>query len=454
VNPSKERFKILETVQVERFSERARSVIVTRAGGISKKVLQKKRFRHEVNVYMSSPTKLPRISDREFQARIARTAQLTAEAGLDVLIVHSNEADFANVRYLSDYWPLFESAGVLVSPDGQVKLLIGPESETFSRSRTKIPDVRKLVEYREPAEPDYPSIQVDSFRSLILETIGHEPKRIGLVGWAIFPLPVYKGLREAFPNAELVKADNVLFQQRAIKSPDEVACLKEAFRITRAATDEVIRRLKPGMTELEIAGISQSVIYAEGAEYEGLPQYVLSGPASGHAIGRAGYRAIGKGDIVQLNLSARVHGYSASIGVPVSLGKPSDAAKTLLEFGLKAHTFTRTLMLPGTPAREVALRYDEFVKNEGFAEYQLYGPCHGLGMIEVERPWIETTSDYSLEPGMTFQLDTYFYTPAGSAFERQNGGAFGLRWENGCLITPNGSELLGPQLTSLVEVEA
>jgi len=396
----------------------------------------------------------PRISDPEFQARIARTAQLTAEAGLDVLIVHSNEADFANVRYLSDYWPLFESAGVLVAPNGQVRLLIGPESETFSRSRTKIPDVRKLVEYREPAEPDYPSIKVDSFRSLILEAIGYEPKRIGLVGWAIFPLPVYKGLREAFPNAELVKADNVLFQQRAIKSPAEVACLKEAFRITRAATDEVIRRLKPGMTELEIAGISQSVIYAEGAEYEGLPQYVLSGPASGHAIGRAGYRAIARGDIVQLNLSARVHGYSASIGVPVSLGKPSEAAKALLEFGLKSHAFTRTLMIPGTPARDVAIRYDEFVKNEGFAEYQLYGPCHGLGMIEVERPWIETTSDYSLQPGMTFQIDTYFYTPAESAYARQNGGVFGLRWENGCLITDKGSELLSPELTSLVVVEA
>lgn len=402
----------------------------------------------------STPTLPPHISDQEFQDRIARTARLTAEAGLDVLIVHSNEADFANVRYLSNYWPLFESAGVLVTPQGQVRLLIGPESETFARSRTKIPDVRKLVEYREPAEPDYPSIKVDSFRSLVLEAVGSEPKRIGLAGWAIFPLPVYQGIREAFPNAEIVKADNVLFQQRAIKSAGEIACLKEAFRIARAATDEVISRLKPGMTELQIAGISQSVIYAEGAEYEGLPQYVLSGPASGHAIGRAGYRAIQKGDIVQLNLSARICGYSASVGVPVSIGKPSDAQRELLEFGLKAHQFTRTLMCPGTPAKEVALRYDAFVKDEGFADYQLYGPCHGLGMIEVERPWIETTSDYALEPGMTFQIDTYFYTPTGTPFERQNGGAFGLRWENGCQITGSGSELLAPAWTGLVEVDA
>lgn len=402
----------------------------------------------------SAKTRGSRIPDSEFQARLARTAQLTKEAGVDILLVHSNEADFANVRYLSDYWPLFESAGVLVAPDGSAKLLIGPESETFARSRTKIPDVRKLVEYRESAEPDYPTIKVDHFRELILEMIGHEPKKIGLAGWAIFALPVFQSLREAFPQAELVKADNVMFQQRAIKSPAEIACLTEAFRIASAATDEVLRRIRPGMTELEIAGISQSVIYAEGAEFEGLPQYVLSGPSSGHAIGRAGYRQIQKGDIVQLNLSARVHGYSASVGVPVSLGKPSDAARKLLEFGLKAHAFTRTLLQPGRPAREVAIRYDEFVKNEGFGEYQLYGPCHGIGMIEVERPWIETTSTYDLQPGMTFQIDTYFYSPAGSAFEKENGGAFGLRWENGCHITADGNELLAPENSALVAVDA
>jgi Xaa-Pro aminopeptidase len=395
---------------------------------------------------------IPTIPNSEFESRLARSASLAGEAGLDILLVHSNEADFANVRYLSDYWPLFESAGILIAPQGGAKLLIGPESETFSKSRTKISDVRKMVEYREPAEPDYPSIKVDNFRTLVREAIGKEPKKIGLAGWAIFPLPVYTAIREAFPAAEIVKADDIIFQQRAIKSPAEITCLEEAFRITRAATDSVIARLKPGLTELEIAGMSQQIIYAEGAEYEGLPQYVLSGESSSHAIGRAGYRKIEAGDIVQLNLSARVHGYSASIGIPVSIGKPSPAQRKLLEFGLEAHRFTRTLMQPNIPASEVAKKYDAWVKERGFAEYQLYGPCHGIGMIEVERPWIETTSNYRLEPGMTFQIDTFFYTPADSELAKENGSVFGLRWENGCHITEKANELLSPELTALVEV--
>jgi Xaa-Pro aminopeptidase len=396
----------------------------------------------------------PSIPVQEFKDRLARTQKRVREAGLDAWIAHSNEADFANVRYLSDYWPIFESAGVLITAEGKPVLLIGPESETFARSHSVIPEIRKLVEYREPAEPDYPSIAVNTFPSVMQEALGRKPRKIGLAGWAILPLPVYTGLKAGFPDAEIVKADDLIFQQRAIKSSSEVACLREAFRLSEQATLEAIRRMKPGMTELEIAGVAQEVIYANGAEYEGLPQYVLAGISSSHAIGRPGYRQIEERDLVQLNLSARIHGYSASWGCPVCVGTPNPAVRKLVEFGLKAHRYTETLMKPGTPAKEVALRYAEFVKKEGFAEYMLYGPCHGIGMIEVERPWIETSSEYALQPSMTFQLDTFFYTPEGSALARENGRPFGLRWENGCRITESGCELFGTRHMELVNAKS
>lgn len=396
---------------------------------------------------------IPKIPDIEFQSRLKKTVELVRSSGLDALIVHSNEADFANVRYLSDYWPLFEAAGVAVFPSGELALLIGPESETFAKSRTKISNVFKMVEYREPAEPDYPGIAVETFPSLFARFGAKSPKRIGLAGWAVFPLPVYLSLQKAFPDAELVKADDVLFAQRTIKSANEIACLKSAFTLVRGALDEVLGKIRPGLTELQIAGLAQTYIYANGAEYEGLPQYVLSGESSGHAIGRAGYRKVQKGDIVQLNLSARVHGYSPSIGVPAVIGKASDAQRELLEFGLKAHHFTYDLMTAGTSAGEVATKFDEFVRKEGYGEYLLYGPCHGLGMIEVERPWIESTSSYDLQPGMTFQVDTYFYTPKGTRLAESHGSVFGLRWENGVRISENGpAEWLSPKHETLVEV--
>ena len=62
------------------------------------------------------------------------------------------------------------------------------------------------------------------------------------------------------------------------------------------------------------------MIYENGAEYEGLPMYVFSEKSTSHAISRSSHKVIEKGDLVQLNLSAKVDGYSPSIGMPISMG--------------------------------------------------------------------------------------------------------------------------------------
>ena len=68
---------------------------------------------------MQTDVARPIISDGEFADRYQRAQALAQAAGLDVLLVNSNEADFSNVRYFSDYWPIFEIAGVLIPPRGE-----------------------------------------------------------------------------------------------------------------------------------------------------------------------------------------------------------------------------------------------------------------------------------------------------------------------------------------------
>jgi Xaa-Pro aminopeptidase len=350
--------------------------------------------------------------------------------------VHSNEAEMANVRYFSDYWPIFESAGVLIPADGEPALLIGPESQTFARDRSQISTIHMLTEYREPAEPDYPDIAVASFREVFCRQCGKEPKRIGIGGWAVMPLPVWMGLQEAFPEAEFVPADGIMRALRGVKSEAEIACIQAAFDISAKALEAVLETMAPGKTELELVGVAQQVIYAEGAEYEGMPQYVLSGPNTTHAISRPTLRRLQSGDMVQLNLSARVGGYSSGIGRPVCVGRMSSAQRELAEFGLEAHQWTCDQMRAGVPASAVATEYEAWVQARGYGENLLYGPCHGLGIIEVEPPWLEKTSGYELAPGMCFQADTFFYTPEGS---RLAGTApFGLRWEDGLAVDEDG----------------
>jgi len=382
-----------------------------------------------------------RLPDAEFQRRWQRVQEKVRGENLDVLIVHSNEADFANVRYLSDYWPIFESAGVVVPPEGELALLIGPESETFARDRSRIKRIYKLVEYRESAEPEYPTIKVDTFASVFAELGLKTIRRVGLAGYPIFPLPIWESLKKAVPGAEIVKADDCVVSLRMIKSPLELKVLKEAFAISEKALLSTVRQMKPKMTELEVVGIIEKELYAHGAEYEAHPQYVLSGRNSTHAIGRPGYRVLGKGNLIQLNIGARVAGYSASVGRPVCFGKMDEGMRRLVQAGLDLHRKTMEWMKAGVIASEVTKKFFVYAEELGVAENALYGPCHGLGMIEVERPWMELHSNYPLEENMTFQVDTFLY-----------GQRFGLRWENGVVVKKDGVEPFSDRLMKIVEL--
>ncbi len=370
------------------------------------------------------------IPDYEYQERIKKAAKLVAERGLDVMLVASTESDYANARYFSGFWPLFERAGVAISATGDAALLVGPESAVFGKDWSKIEKVFVLREFRESADPSYPELQASTFGD-VFKSIGvkGENIKIGLGSYVECTLPIYEGLKDAYPKAEIVKCNDIMVQLRQIKSENELKCIREGFRIIELATDEVIKCLKPGVTELQMVGVAQRVIYENGAEYEGLPMYVFSEESTRHAISRSTYKTIGKNDIVQLNLSAKIDGYSPSIGLPVVMGKLEGERREIVEFCHKMHHWTEEQLKAGVYADDVAKQFLEMYKDAGYGNNYVYGPCHGTGMIEVEAPWMETSTHYPLEENMTFQIDTFI-----------SGPTFGCRWEKGAAIKKDGCE--------------
>jgi Xaa-Pro aminopeptidase len=384
---------------------------------------------------------VPTIPREEFATRWQRAQQRVRELGLDFLLVNSNEADFANVRYLSGFWPLFEIAGVIVPAQGPGALLVGPESEAFAKDRSVMSNVFKMLEYRESADPAYPGVQVESFVSVIQKLDLPSPKRIGIGGYLVTTAPILDGLRQAFSTAEIVRADQVLVELRSIKSPAEVVCQVKAFEISESAVQEVLRRIRPGMTEFQVVGIAQAVMYESGAEYEGHPTYVLSGKSSAHAISRPTQKRIERGELIQLNIGARVSGYASSVGVPICMGSMTPTMRRLVEFGLEAHSKTIEWLKPAAIAADVARQYKQLFNERGFADNYLYGPCHGLGLIEVEPPWMEEISQYPLVPNMTFQVDTFI-----------TGADMGLRIENGTRITETGCTMFSGRFRRVIEI--
>lgn len=380
----------------------------------------------------------------EFKERVQRAAEKIREKGLDVLVVNGSEADYANTRYFSNFWPVFERCGVAISARGDCALMVGPESEIFAADFGVIEKIFVLMEYRESANPAYPELHAQTYND-VFKALGvtGEHIKIGVAAWLDTNVVMMEGLKNAYPKAEIIRSDDIMVALRSVKSDNEIACLREAARITQIATDEVIKALKPGMTELQLVGIAQKTIYENGAEYEGLPMYCFSEKSTKHAISRSSYKEIQKGDIVQLNLSAKVCGYSPSIGMPVCCGKLSPEKRDLVEFGLQAHMWTEKYLRAGIMASDVAKDFIKFFEENGRRQNYFYGPCHGLGLIEVESPWMETISDYILQKNMTYQIDTFVM-----------GDTFGLRWEKPIAITENGVEMLCErQIGKIYEIE-
>ena len=376
------------------------------------------------------------IPDHEYKERVQRCAAILRREKLDVLIVNGNEADYANPRYFSGFWPLFERAGVAIAANGDAALMVGPESSIFGADRNKLDKIFTLLAYRESADPAYPEAKPDTFHD-VFKAIGvtGEHIRIGVASYLDTSVVIFNAIKEAFPKAEIVDAGKIMVELRRIKSENELACLREGYRIADLATQAVMQEIRPGMTELQAVGIAQRVVYENGAEYEGLPMYVFSEASTRHAISRSSYREFQKGDIVQLNLSAKIDGYSAAIGYPICLGSLEGQRRDIVQFCREAHAWSEKQVKAGVWAADIAKGFYKYFVDHGYEKNYVYGPLHGTGIIEVESPWCETSSTYNLEPNMTFQVDTYI-----------SSDTFGVRWEKGIAVKEGGYEVLSPEI--------
>lgn len=362
----------------------------------------------------------PVISDREFALRAELAQQLMREQGIDILLAYGNEAEPQFQRYFSDYWPSFESAGVLMAPKGAPVLLIGPESMTYAGERSRIRDIRRLSAFRESSNPEYPGHSLDTFADVIEDALhGHTPKRLAIAGYNLVPYYLYEELKESlkrFKGIEIVRGDDLVMQLRMVKTRDEIECMRYAGQITARTMDYVIEHIRPGMTELEVRGLASGKMLELGAENESYPNWVLAGKGGNQAISRARHKVIGKNELVHLQIGARYEGYASTIGRPVILGKPEDWMISAINAGYEGYEAVLAQLVSGNNAGNVSRAFLQTMTKNGYADWLLYGPCHGTGLMEGEPPWIEENSDYIMRENMTYCICLFMGNKAGYGF--------------------------------------
>lgn len=387
---------------------------------------------------------IPCIPNEEYKQRVEKVQQAMAAEGYDLILCYGNEAEPQFVRYFSNYWPSFETAGVLIAREGDPLLLIGPESYTYASDRSKITQICRLKAFRESSEPEYPGEKLDTFQTVIEMLLGDkEVKRLGVAGLSLMTIGVYEALSDAV-DVKIEKADHIVNNIRMHKSESELACMRYAAKITAETFDYVLANVKVGMTEQQVAGLALGKMHELGAERESYPVWVLTGKGSNQAISRPRNKKIEKGDMTFIQIGARVDGYASSIGRPVVFGKATPEQRELIEVGYKAQADVISRLKAGVPACDIAKFHVENVTNMGYGEWLLYGPCHGNGTMEGEAPWIETNSNYLLEENMTFCVDIFL-----GSKETETG----LRMEDVVCITKDGVENLTNYPRELFEIE-
>jgi Xaa-Pro aminopeptidase len=361
----------------------------------------------------------PVISGEEFLMRVKKTQKIMTEEGIDVLLAYGNEAEPQFARYYSDYWPSFEGCGVIIAQNGGPVLLIGPESMTFAKDRSRIGVIKRLAAFRESSNPEYPGHTMETFDDILeLLSVG-APKKIAIAGINIIPHFTFDELSKSlqkYPGLQIVPGDDLVMSLRKIKSADEIACMRYAGQITAKAFDYVLEHIKPGMTELQARGLALAKMYELGSENEAYPNWVLAGDGGNQAISRARHKVIGEHEMVHLQFGARYEGYASTIGRPVIFGKPEQWMLDAIRAGYEGYHAILNELYAGNNAGNVTRADYDTMRSNGYYDWLLYGPCHATGLMEGEPPWIEEGSDYELEENMCFCICLFMGNKNGAGF--------------------------------------
>lgn len=374
------------------------------------------------------------IPRSEFDQRIEKVQAAMQKKDIDVYIVHACECEGANVRYLTDFWAVFDFAGVIVPKEGKpIFLTGGPESFDYAVQFAKIDDVRVHPLYVETSAPEWDKPTNAYDYTMIFNEISERfaIKKIAIGNTNTIPYQIMSDILKGAKDAQIIYDEDLIMNIRWHKSDNEIAILREAYRITDEAAKFALEMIEPGVREWEIEAAWRSQIYRLGAEGTSYPVWVTSGPNMFQSLCSSSERVIEKGDIVQLTFGAKYQGYCGNMCRPVLTGKIDSKREGMIKTALDCLNETKELMGPGVPFAKVYDTFQTRLEREGYKGLNLYGPAHGTGLQECEGPWVDNRGDMILEPNMMFNIDIWIADDE-----------FGVRFEDGVVVTKDGLECL------------
>ena len=385
---------------------------------------------------MSKNENYPVIPDSEFAERMDNIKKKMDENSLDLLVVYSNALDPGHVRYLSDVFGINESAAMVIPRAGEPTVCSGQACQVWSEHKSKVKDVRIFPEVGETAGTEYMVGDQFSFSDFFRE-LGNKYKinKIGTVGTLVFPQIIYAQLQKVFSKAQIVNAEPLMFELRFVKSKNEIACMRKGAQILDDTFADVIPRIEPGWTELDIQAEIVSGILKRGAESTAAAwePMIPSGPEhSKLCMNRNTLRKVKESEIICLQVGALYEGYNAALNSPVVLGSIPDEIKQAVNCARDAKEAIIGKMKAGVTSKELNTAGKAVLARRGLDKYSPYAMVHNIGLIECESPWMAEDKEFVLPENATVCIDAFLF--------RMPWGSF--RIEDTIAVTSTGADRL------------
>ncbi|MTI20599.1 aminopeptidase P family protein, partial [Fulvivirga sp. RKSG066] len=259
-------------------------------------------------------------------------------------------------------------------------------------------------------------------------------------------------------NIDVTRLDKMMAKLRGIKTEEELDLVRKAVDISTLAQAEVMKAMKPGMSETEIQGLHEFIFKKYRAEYEGYPSIVGAGHNGCVLHYIENYKPkIEDGELILMDLGAEYHGYTADVTrtIPVN-GKFTEEQKIIYDLVYEAQEAAWKICKEGTSFQDLYLATAEVI-NQGLVDLGLYrstnqkdienpetgrnryyphGCCHHIGLD------VHDNGEYiKLEENMVITIEPGIYITEGSPAD-EKWWNIPVRIEDDFLIKKDGCELL------------
>jgi ectoine hydrolase len=350
------------------------------------------------------------FSRAEYAARLAKTRAAMEARGIDLLIV----TDPSNMAWLTGYdgWSFYVHQCVLVRPD-EDPVWYGRGQDANGALRTVWMSPEHIIGYPDHYVQNPERHPMEHLSGLVTER-GWGNGRIGVeLDNYYFSAAAFLALQRHLPNARFVDATALVNWQRAVKSAQELAYMRQAARIVEAMHARIWETIEPGMRKCDlVAAIYDAAIRGvpgAGGDYPAIVPLLPSGAdaAAPHLTWDDRPMRVGEGTFFEI--AGCYRRYHCPLSRTVFLGRPPqkflEAEQAVLE-GMEAGLAKAK---PGNRCEDIANAFYAVLARHGIVKDNRTGYPIGLS---YPPDWGERTMSLRpgdrtvLEPGMTFHFMT------------------------------------------------